>query len=87
MDITAHMHQLGRQARIASRAMARADTATRNRALELIATAIERDAGLLRAANQKDLDAAQAAGLAPALMDRLALSDGCLLYTSPSPRD
>ncbi|OIJ42394.1 glutamate-5-semialdehyde dehydrogenase [Massilia timonae] len=78
MDITAHMHQLGRQARIASRAMARADTATRNRALELIATAIERDAGLLRAANQKDLDAAQAAGLAPALMDRLALSDGAI---------
>ena len=78
MDITAHMHQLGRQARTASRAMARADTATRNRALELIATAIERDAGLLRAANQQDLDAAQAAGLAPALMDRLALSDGAI---------
>ena len=78
MDITAHMQQLGRQARIASRAMARADTATRNRALELIAGAIERDAGLLRAANQKDLDAAQAAGLAPALMDRLALSDGAI---------
>ncbi|MGF6275085.1 glutamate-5-semialdehyde dehydrogenase [Massilia sp. UYP11] len=78
MDITAHMHQLGRQARTASRAMARADTATRNRALELIATAIERDAGLLRVANQQDLDAAQAAGLAPALMDRLALSDGAI---------
>jgi len=78
MDITGHMQQLGRQARIASRAMARADTATRNRALELIATAIERDAGLLRAANQQDLDAAQAAGLAPALMDRLALSDGAI---------
>jgi len=78
MDITGHMQQLGRQARIASRAMARADTATRNRALELIAAAIERDAGLLRAANQQDLDAAQAAGLAPALMDRLALSDGAI---------
>lgn len=78
MDITAHMHQLGRQARAASRAMARANTATRNRALELIAAAIERDAGELRAANQQDLDAAQAAGLAPALMDRLALSDGAI---------
>ena len=78
MDITAHMHQLGRQARAASRAMARADTATRNRALELIAAAIERDADSLRAANQKDLEAAQAAGLAPALMDRLALSDSAI---------
>ena len=78
MDITAHMHQLGRQARVASRAMARADTATRNRALELIAAAIERDAPALRAANRQDLDAAQAAGLAPALMDRLALSDAAI---------
>lgn len=78
MDITAHMHQLGRQARAAARAMARADTATRNRALHLIADAIERDADLLRAANARDLEAAQAAGLAPALMDRLALSDAAI---------
>jgi len=78
MDITAHMHTLGQQARAASRAMARADTATRNRALSLIADAIERDADLLRAANARDLEAAQAAGLAPALMDRLALSDAAI---------
>ena len=78
MDITAHMHQLGQQARAASRAMARADTATRNRALSLIADAIERDAELLRAANARDLEAAQAAGLAPALMDRLALSSAAI---------
>ncbi|GAB3405953.1 glutamate-5-semialdehyde dehydrogenase [Massilia agilis] len=75
MDITAHMQQLGRQARAASRAMARASTATRNKALLLIADAIERDAAALKAANQQDLDAARAAGLAPALLDRLALSD------------
>ena len=78
MDITAHMHQLGQQARAAARAMARADTATRNRALSLIADAIERDADLLRAANARDLEAAQAAGLAPALMDRLALSSAAI---------
>lgn len=78
MDITAHMHTLGQQARAAARAMARADTATRNRALHLIADAIERDADLLRAANARDLEAAQAAGLAPALMDRLALSDAAI---------
>lgn len=78
MDITAHMHTLGQQARAAARAMARADTATRNRALHLIADAIERDADALRAANAQDLAAAQAAGLAPALMDRLALSDAAI---------
>ena len=78
MDITAHMHTLGRQARAASRAMARADGATRNRALLLIAEAIEREADALRAANQQDLDAASANGLAPALLDRLALSDAAI---------
>ena len=55
--------------------MARADSATRNRALTLIADAIERDAAQLRAANQLDMDAAAANGLAPAMLDRLALSD------------
>jgi glutamate-5-semialdehyde dehydrogenase len=75
MDITEYMHTLGRQARAASRAMARADSATRNRALLLIAGAIERDAASLRAANEQDLAAARAAGLEPAMVDRLTLSD------------
>ncbi len=75
MDIKHYMEQLGQQARKASRAMARADSATRNRALTLIADAIEREAPQLRAANQLDMDAAAANGLAPAMLDRLALSD------------
>ena len=75
MDITDYMQTIGRQARAASRAMARADSATRNQALLLIAAAIERDAPALVAANARDLDAARANGLAPALLDRLALSD------------
>ncbi|MYN43568.1 glutamate-5-semialdehyde dehydrogenase [Pseudoduganella sp. FT93W] len=75
MDIKHYMEQLGQQARAASRAMARADSATRNHALTLIADAIERDAAQLRAANQMDMDAAAANGLAPAMLDRLALSD------------
>jgi glutamate-5-semialdehyde dehydrogenase len=75
MDIKQYMTDLGQRARKASRAMARADTAAKNKALSLIATAIRRDADLLRAANQKDLDAARANGLAPAMLDRLTLSD------------
>ena len=75
MNISQYMEQVGRQARAASRAMAKADTATRNRALLLIAGAVERDAALLTAANQRDLDAASSAGLAPAMVERLALSE------------
>ena len=75
MTIQAYMTTLGEHARAASRTMSRADTATKNRALILIADAILRDAALLREANQRDLDAAAAAGLAPALLDRLSLSD------------
>ncbi|MCD2514825.1 glutamate-5-semialdehyde dehydrogenase [Massilia sp. G4R7] len=78
MDITEYMHAMGRRARTASRAMARADGATRNRALLLIADAIERDADLLRAANKEDMEAARAGGLEPALLDRLLLSDGAI---------
>jgi glutamate-5-semialdehyde dehydrogenase len=55
--------------------MAKADTAAKNLALSLIAAAIRRDADTLRAANRQDLDAARANGLAPAMLDRLTLSD------------
>lgn len=75
MDIKDYMADVGRRARTASRAMAKADTAAKNRALRLIAAAILRDADALRAANRQDLDAARASGLDAALLDRLTLSD------------
>ncbi|WDZ96774.1 glutamate-5-semialdehyde dehydrogenase [Herbaspirillum sp. WKF16] len=74
-NIELYMNGIGKQARAASRAMARADTAAKNQALLLIAAAIRRDADALRAANAKDLDAARANGLAEAMLDRLTLSD------------
>jgi glutamate-5-semialdehyde dehydrogenase len=75
MNITHYMNEIGQQARKASRAMAKADTATKNQALALIAAAIRRDAAQLRAANERDLETARANGLAPAMIDRLTLSD------------
>ncbi|HJV51708.1 MAG TPA: glutamate-5-semialdehyde dehydrogenase [Noviherbaspirillum sp.] len=75
MDIKHYMNEVGQRARKASRAMAKADTSAKNRALSLIAAAIRREADALRAANQKDLEAARANGLAPAMLDRLTLSD------------
>ncbi len=75
MDINDYMHTLGRQARAASRALAKADTAAKNQALRLIAAAIRRDTQALKAANAQDLDAARANGLDAAMIDRLTLSD------------
>ena len=75
MDIQHYMNDVGQRARAASRAMARADTAVKNKALTLIAAAIRRDAALLKEANRRDLEAARGAGLAPAMLDRLTLSD------------
>ena len=75
MNIQTTMNNIGQAARKASRTMAKADTASKNRALALIAQAIRRDAALLTAANQQDLAAARAAGLAEAMLDRLTLSN------------
>lgn len=75
MDIKDYMHKLGRQARAASRQMAKADTNAKNAALLAIAAGIRRDREKLLAANREDLEAAKAAGLEPAMLDRLTLSE------------
>jgi glutamate-5-semialdehyde dehydrogenase len=75
MDIKNYMTEVGQRARKASRAMAKADTSAKNRALSLIAAAIRRDADTLRMANQQDMEAARKNGLAEAMLDRLTLSD------------
>ncbi len=74
-DIKVYMQQIGQQARAASRIMAQADTAAKNRALEAIAAAILTDSAQLIAANAKDVDAARANGLDAASIDRLTLTE------------
>ena len=68
------MTGIGRQARAAARAIARADTNTKNRALTVMAQAIERSAQALLKANALDVEAARAKKLDPALIDRLTLT-------------
>lgn len=75
MDIKETMQTIGRQARAASRRMASASTAEKNAALLALAAAIRREKAALLAANGEDLAAAQAAGLEPAMLDRLRLTD------------
>ena len=66
----------GLAARHAARALAVAGTARKNAALEAAARTIEARQGEILAANAADLEAAMAAGLRPALLDRLALDEG-----------
>ena len=75
MDIQSYMLGVGKQARAAARLIAKADTATKNRALTLIAQTIERDAQRLLDANARDLDDARAKKLDAPLIDRLTLTE------------
>ena len=78
MNIDQYMTDLGRRARAASRAMARASTAAKNVALHAVADAIEREREALKQANQRDLARARAKGHDAAFIDRLTLSDKAL---------
>ena len=73
-DIDAYMTDLGRRARAASRALARADTGAKDAALLAIADAIDRSRAAIAAANRPDLEAGAAKGLDAALLDRLELT-------------
>ena len=73
-DVKRYMRELGEQARTAARVLARADSATKDRALAAAAAAIRRDAARLLQANAEDVAEARAAGLEPALLDRLQLT-------------
>ena len=78
MEIDEYMTAIGRRARAASRAMARAATAAKNEALEAIACAIERDRNVLKEANARDVAKAREKGMDAAFVDRLTLSDKAL---------
>jgi glutamate-5-semialdehyde dehydrogenase len=74
MDIQSYMVNVGRQARAASRLIARAETAAKNHALRAIAAAIRSSADALATANAKDVKLAKARKLDPAAIDRLTLT-------------
>ncbi|MFZ3298968.1 glutamate-5-semialdehyde dehydrogenase [Ralstonia pickettii] len=75
LDVNEYMALVGRQARTASRGMARAGTAQKNRALLHIAAAVRRDAAKLKEINARDVERARANGQDAAFIDRLTLTD------------
>jgi glutamate-5-semialdehyde dehydrogenase len=74
LDVRAYMSDVGRQAREASRAMARAGTRVKDAALLAIAEQLLANEAALLAANARDLEQGRAAGLDAALLDRLTLN-------------
>ncbi|MFV3333967.1 glutamate-5-semialdehyde dehydrogenase [Pseudomonas sp. NY15437] len=69
-----YMSRLGRAAREASRVVARATTAQKNKALLAAADALDAARAQLADANEQDLANGRANGLEPAMLDRLALT-------------
>ncbi|WP_120994180.1 glutamate-5-semialdehyde dehydrogenase [Stutzerimonas urumqiensis] len=69
-----YMTRLGQAAREASRVLARASTAQKNRALLAAANALDAARAPLVEANERDLANGRASGLEPAMLDRLALT-------------
>ncbi len=77
-DIPAYMAHLGAAARAASTRMARAGTREKNAALTELAQLLGDSGPVLATANALDIAAAEAAGLAAPLVDRLRLTDKVL---------
>ncbi|HEY7116989.1 MAG TPA: glutamate-5-semialdehyde dehydrogenase [Tepidisphaeraceae bacterium] len=74
-DPQSYVQQLGARARRASRLLATLDGQAKVAILRAIAASLRDNTAPLLAANQKDIGAAHAAGLAPALIKRLELSE------------
>lgn len=66
--------QLGARAKAAARPLANASTEQKNRALERMADELEANAAALIETNAQDVEAARAAGISGALVDRLVLT-------------
>ena len=70
-NVDEHMLALGAQAKTAAAAMARADAATKNKALKALARRLRQAGPELQAANARDVERASAAGLPAPMVDRL----------------
>jgi glutamate-5-semialdehyde dehydrogenase len=75
IDVIAQIRVIGQKARTASRAMARASTATKNQALMHLAALVRKNADVLKLVNAQDVARAKTNGQDAAFIDRLTLTD------------
>jgi len=76
MEIPSTLREMGRASRIAAKTLARATPEQKNLALRSAAAALRKSLPDLLAANARDVAAATASGLSPAMLDRLKLGAG-----------
>ena len=69
------MTRLARQAKAASRELAKLTTAEKNACLLAMAEALEKNSAALKEANALDMEFGAQHGLSPAMLDRLQLDD------------
>lgn len=74
-DVVATMREIGAHARDAAKVLRSAPRKQKDAALLAAAMTIRADVDLILAANEKDMEAAQARGLTGAMLDRLKLDD------------
>lgn len=75
MFLMTTMETLGARAKSAARPLQTATTETKNQALLKIADALLKNCAYILSENEKDLEAGRKNGMAPSLLDRLALSE------------
>ncbi len=78
MDIKLQVRGIAQNARLASLALARCSTDQKNRALTEMAAELIRQGDYLQQENGKDLEYSRQAGLAAAMLDRLALTESTI---------
>jgi len=75
VNVMEQMTQLAKQAKAASRALARLNTTEKNACLLAMAEALETNADVLKQANALDMEVGARMGLSVAMLDRLKLED------------
>jgi glutamate-5-semialdehyde dehydrogenase len=75
MNVTELIHSMAVKARAASAELGKFETSAKNAALLAIADRLEKDAALIYAANAVDVKNAAANAIAPAMIDRLTLTE------------
>ena len=75
MTLSGQMTQLAKQAKAASRELAKLTTSEKNDCLLAMADALERNRDGIKKANARDMESAAQSGLSKAMLDRLRLDD------------